>query len=300
MAHNLTTRYLVKQFLGQSANRKTDDTRIDALIDPVSLAIGRYCGRTWETATYKRWLDGSGSARLLLPEWPITRLSMSSIGRRTALEVQAATSAATWASVHIASSVLTLQWIDTSGDDNTSALALGTYKTMTTLAAAINAVSGWSASIKDSLDIQPSSLIANMGEQDALSPNSADIDLPDDPISARRCSESEQAIDCGGIWPEGSNNVFVWWVAGYTLPADVAGHGGIATAGDVPADLSLVANMIIQDVLESSKDGRTMQSEKWTNYSYSKAPGMTGGDLGKFVENYAGALAPHRSMSLIA
>lgn len=62
-----------KAFLKVTAN--TDDGIIGDLINGVSQMINQYCGRTLLSATYTDYLDGTGSAELLLPNYPVTAIT---------------------------------------------------------------------------------------------------------------------------------------------------------------------------------------------------------------------------------
>jgi len=65
---SLTTRYLYKQWCGK------DDDRLDQIVPQVSAIIGTFLHRTFALTVYRKWLDGTGDDKLLLPEWPITRI----------------------------------------------------------------------------------------------------------------------------------------------------------------------------------------------------------------------------------
>jgi len=69
----LTTREKVKSHLGITG--ATDDVLINQLIDEVSAGVELYCGRTFESATYTEYLDGTGTAEIYLEQRPVTAIT---------------------------------------------------------------------------------------------------------------------------------------------------------------------------------------------------------------------------------
>lgn len=100
-------------------------------------------------------------------------------------------------------------------------------------------------------------------------------------------------------FPPGQSNVFVWYKAGYTLPAPLNSNSAPTTAGDVPTDLTLICNSIVKEVFDDSKQDGSMKSEKFTNYSYTKADGSAGQMIKDAVNRYAVALTPYVSSRLV-
>ena len=306
MATNLTTRYLVKQYAGIAAATTTWDGVIDALITQVSEGVAAYCGRKFELQEWRVWLDGSGENRMLVPEFPVTALYGCCIDSDGAATITF--SGGKWASVNVSQTTMTLQSVSTAGASTATDITL--TGTLADLALLVAAVSGWAMTVQSGFATSPAVLIRNLEGGPALSPDYVDLELPGDQSGVRRVSESQQSIEMAGYgsnvaqafgsagmaaFPAGHSNVFVWYKAGYTLPAVLDSNDAPTTAGNVPGDLTLAVNAIIKDVLDGSQNDATMKSEKFTNYSYTKQDGAQGG-VAAAIEAKASALAPHRSM----
>lgn len=270
MSSSLTTRFLFKQQAGISGT--TDDTLIDRLILDVSDAIERRCDRVFGTATYRHWLDGTGTKYLLLPQYPITNVYMVTDESDNVLTITF--SGGEEASVSVTDTSVLLHSVSTAGaETNTSTLTFATYKIVSTLAAAIAAVSGWSATIESSMSTRPTALLRPMWAEDATDPNDATLIIASESSKIRVSYLTQRAIESsdGFIFPCGRQNIFIWYVAGYTLPVDNSGHSALETTGNLPGGLVLAVNGILNDVYLARRRDRTLQSESLGDYSYSNA-----------------------------
>ena len=297
MAKNLTTRYLYKLFAGISGT--TQDASIDALIDPVSEAIAKFCKRTFELTTYKEWFDGTGTAYLLLPQYPITATYGVSLSRKCVGTLSFA--GGSWASVTVLNGVLTLQSISTAGAETTTPLTLATYPTIALLEAAVEAVSGWSFSTQSGESTSFSELIKPVFGEWALDPDDADLEIPDESDRIRVEPESNQSLRVIGrhVFTLGSSNIFVWYKAGYTLPVDDSGHTGLDTDGNVPDDLTMACNQALKTVLDGVQVDSNMKSEKFTNYAYSLQDMKGTSAIDSAVMSQSSLLTKHQSMRLM-
>lgn len=269
MAVNLTTRFLFKQHAGITGT--ANDAVIDALIDDVSALIADVCDRVFELTTYKQWLDGSGGQTMLLPQWPITVIHKVTSDTDDVLDVKFQGDG-THADVTVDATNCTLHHVDNSGDEQSTALALATYKTVATLATAIDAVSGWTTVTRGGHDNEPTLFLMPVYGADALSPDYPTLEVPDDSYNVRIVSETDRLIErtAGFAFPCGRSNVFAWYKAGYTLPVDNAEHTALATAGNVPKGLTLLVNQAIFDVYSARAHDAAMKSEKIGDYSYTR------------------------------
>jgi len=91
----LTTVARQKIFLGIAAADTTYDTMLEILIDMVSDFIETFCDRTFlQTAYSNTELDGTGTSKLLLPNFPVSTTATFSLEERdTALNIS------TWTSI---------------------------------------------------------------------------------------------------------------------------------------------------------------------------------------------------------
>lgn len=298
MAVNLTTRYLYKLHAGITAT--SQNTLIDYLIDQVSEAIAAYCGRTFEATTYKRWLDGAGTDVIVVPQCPITNVYGVTADIKDVGEIKFA-GAGTWASVSVKDGVMTLDSINNSAVESSTNITLASNATMSALETAVEAVSGWQVAIDSGEENDPSTLLRPFIGAWALDPDDVDLELPDETSFVRIRPEGNQSIVSeGGTFPSGTGNVFVWYKAGYTLPAPKASDLAPTTAGNVPGDLTLICNEIIKVVLDMTASSAVMGSERIGNYSYTKASG--GGSTAAAISNALGdqssVLYPHRSVRI--
>lgn len=269
MSSLLSTRFLFKQQAKIAST--TDDVLIDRLLAEVSETIERICDRTFGTATYRTWLDGSGERCMLLPNYPITNIYM--VTEYTDDVMTLSFSGGEEASVSATSTAVLLHSVSTTGAETSTTCLLATYKTVTALATYINTLSGWTATITSSMDTRPTALLKPMWSEDAASPNQATLTIASDSSKIRVSSLTQRSIerDHGFVFPRGRNNLFVWYVAGYTLPVDNTGHIALTTEGDMPAGLMYVVNSIINEMYQSVTANQTINSERIGGYSYSRA-----------------------------
>ncbi|KKM74316.1 hypothetical protein LCGC14_1401610, partial [marine sediment metagenome] len=141
-SHDLTTLAKAKEYLRAGDD---DDALITNIIDRASAAIESICNRYFNTASYAGWYDGTGARTFYLEHSPVTVVARVGVGRFNALGVWHNSTSSTWATARVTSTGLTLTYKDSSGT-TTSSLAFSTYTTITTLAAAIDALgSGWAS-----------------------------------------------------------------------------------------------------------------------------------------------------------
>lgn len=290
MAVNLTTRYLFKLYAGITST--TDDALIDILIDDASSQIAEVCQRTFELTTYKLWLDGNGSSMLLLPDWPVTVVYKIAGDMDDVMDVEFEGSGI-HADVTVDDTNCTLHYVDNSGDEQTTSLALSTYKTATTLAAAINAVSGWTATLQSAYANEATLFLRPVFGANTLSTDYVTLEVPDDGYDVILDSETDRVVrrKNARTFPCGYSNIFCWFKAGYTLPVDNSEHTGLDTDGDVPKGLTLYTNQVVKKVYKERKKDVSLKSEKIDDYSYTR--GDISGVVSAVIEQSAEDLLPY-------
>ncbi len=146
----LTSVANVKTYAGITTS--DDDALLGDLISRATDAIEAHCGRVLREDTYRERYDGS--SELLVNHYPVTAVSLLSVGTQDVLRVTNTSSDAYNASVTVTlddadvsiSETMTLV-ISGGGNAGTDSLTLSSY-TITSLVAAINALSkGWSATV---------------------------------------------------------------------------------------------------------------------------------------------------------
>lgn len=300
MAKNLTTLFLYRQYAGLTSDTPATDLQLTRMINQVSQAIAAYCDRTFELTTYRSWLDGTGRDFLTLPQWPVTRLLGVSTGTIDVGEIK--NTSAKWASVSLKDATFYLDAVDTSGAETNDSVAISAAATIADLATAVIALgNGWTMTSTTGETTQPTILVRPFDGVWAVDPDTVDLELADETEAARLVESSHQMIEypSGAAFPCGSRNVFVWYKAGYTLPVDNTNHTKLDTDGDVPEDLTLIANEILAAVDNAAGEEFTgAASEKIGNYSYTLGEGAQA-VIKQAVMDHAAALSPHRSSRVI-
>ena len=136
----LTTLAKVKCYLG--ITNEDSDKILEPLIERASGYLERYCHRKFTSRSYTREVyAGNGERRLILDQYPITAVSRVSSGRTNAFYV-CNTTATNNASIEITATTLKY-----TADGTTTSLTLASYATINLLIAALNALTGWSATL---------------------------------------------------------------------------------------------------------------------------------------------------------
>jgi len=122
----------------------SDDYFLTELINRASDLINRYCGRLLKSASYTREIYcGTGYDKLILEQYPVTRVSRLSEGRADSFSIVNTSTDANFCTVEITSTTIRLI---VNGGTNASdnALTLASYATIDLLIAAIHALGkGW-------------------------------------------------------------------------------------------------------------------------------------------------------------
>jgi len=271
VAVNLTTKVRVKTFMGLDLDTQDDDDLLDMLIDAVSRQIAAHCHRTFEETTYKIWLDGNGDRRLRLPQYPITKVYGVAINTITVGRIQYSGSGVL-ASIYLDPDVgISLVNDDAAGSDDIATFSLS-GRSVSELASAITAsssVSDWALTASSGKDNYPMSQVQPIGAGDAKSPSDLALEHPDTYQEGQLVSNSEDTIELmHTCFPWGHNNIFVWYVAGYTLPNDADDDHPSAQGGTIPQGLEMICQMAIRDVFRAKDKDTAMESERLGDYQY--------------------------------
>lgn len=287
MSASLTTSARFKAYAGITGTDQ--DALIASLIPQMSEQVIAHLKRDVAVATYKSWVNGSGSPILRLAQWPILAIYQVSLSTMAVGYIQNSSAFIKRASVSFDGTNLSLMSVDNTGTETLTDLPVATSKTLSALKTAIEAVSGWEVTLNSTdYATEPSSMLRPIFSAPAADGDTADLVLPDSQEAVKLIAEdlielihpisfsSAESIIQGfanvpGIgegFPTGSANVFVWYKAGYTLPSDASGETP-ASDGTLPPGLALIVHQIMQDVLSSTKLNSNLQSESIGGYSYS-------------------------------
>lgn len=208
----------VLKFLGIDG-LSIEDKNIDLIIAGVEEWIQSvYCHRDFESTDYKERYDGTDTDTLYLDYYPIISLNRLSIWTDDAIRIKN-TSTGAHASVSVTPTNVVLF-----KDGTTNTLPFTTYTTLTTLVAAINAISGWSSSLElSSYGTYPSTILLEKYGLQCIASNEVSLEMPDEGEDSFEVYPKEGKIVIpGGLFPNGSRNIYVEYNAGYaTVPSDI-------------------------------------------------------------------------------
>lgn len=265
MSENLTTVFLFREYA--KLPNVVVDPRLTRLVEQVSEAVCGVLDRTFTATTYREWQDGSGQRYLRARQYPITALYGCSVFLSDVLSITHPT--ATLASVICKTDRITTNLV-TSGVEAEVDYAFATYPTLTSLNTALLAA-GWTTTLatdagaKQTKLIRPDSGMAHGGEY-------FDISIADEWETCRVAEGTDDLIERipQTAFPAGRSNICLWYKAGYTIPADNASSSALATAGNLPAGLTMLVNQILKTVYDAATQATGgMQSENFGDYSYS-------------------------------
>jgi len=204
------------------------------LIEAIHLSaekmIKKYCNRDFEVTSYRERYDGNADNKIVLRQYPVTAITRLSLWPLDVIRVKNSGST-TNATISCSSTGVTLT---KDGTSVTKTFAL--YPTFSTLAAAIDAVSGWDADVvsPEYNDFKSTELIERMGLY-CLQNNWAYLQMPYQRGELDFDIDSENGIiylfryyvtdyydkEMTGF-PRGTRNIFVDYIAGYTdMPDDI-------------------------------------------------------------------------------
>lgn len=241
-----------------SANEVTlkikDNYLIERLIDRATDAIERLCNRKLLSRTYTREVyDGNGQNRLILRQYPVTRVTRLSVGRKNAFH--ATCSATTYAFIEINSTQVLLN-----KDGTTTTLTIADYATLALLIAAIDETSGWTATIASSdYSSYAASEILTTPALACKSPDLAYIQMVDEDVSDFHVENIGDEFTNAGIiyypagFPSGPNSVFVTYISGHT---------------SIPYALEQVCLELVKLKYDESRRSAGLQSEHLGDYVY--------------------------------
>jgi hypothetical protein len=233
-AYALTTLVGVKRHMNISAT--TYDTKLTELINFVSAQIETITGRKFKARDYRLWFNGMDQKRLVLRNPPVQTINRLSYGAANALTLSYTGSAIRAnASVYndpeaYEAGGVKLVSVSSAGTRTTNSLTFASYPSVSTLVAAIDAVTDWTATtVVDfpSYDLKPT------GAQDALNKtvylNYPDIDENGYTVDYRRALvEFSRSADwpweqgCRMTFPDRHQDILCEYRAGYeTIPGDV-------------------------------------------------------------------------------
>jgi len=216
----LTTIANFKSYIGETGT--TNDTLFTALLARATSSVEKYCDRTLDSTTGRDFYDGTGDYYLYADQYPITDITLLSVGRQSVLKITNANSDAWNAHVKVDATTMTLT-INGGTNDGTDPLTLSSY-TITTLAAAIVALAkGWSATVQISdFGVWSASEIIPCLALRCLDTDYAYVECPDEPETDFKYEADTGRLYLATGFPTGTQNVTLKYTYGYaTVPGDL-------------------------------------------------------------------------------
>lgn len=271
MATNLTTVASVKLYLGLTD--ASYDPILTLLVSQVSRRIEIDCQRVFGAANYVEFYNtGQGQRRIQVRNKPIIQVNSVRWGVGTAIFVNYSGSAIYAGAQLTPARNIILTTISTAGT-STSTINLadttGAYTTCSQVVSAINAVSGFSATLNGNVDVPTQWLFdtAGMAIKTAAASYVMSFSWPNVDMFTYFVDPTYSVISFAPL------TAADWLFEGgppLGFPSMTQGlcvdyRGGYET---IPDDLQLLANMVVADVFNSSFRDQGLQQEQLGDYSY--------------------------------
>jgi hypothetical protein len=235
---------------------------IDKLINAASDLIERYCNRKIDSRTYtKEVYYGTGYNRLILDEFPVTRVMRLSSGRTNSFSIKNTSTDANYCTVEVTSTEIKLI-VNGGANVSSNELLLSTYTTIDLLIAAIHALGkGWvcttlatDTGTRDASEllIRPSMAVTDTAQAYC---ETVDEDITDYKLLNPTEARNEGIIEMPGVFTAG-HEYFVTYVAGYTT---------------IPYSLEQACIELVKYKYDQSKRDSGLKSESFgegADYSY--------------------------------
>ena len=272
----ITNLYLYLKFLNDTDDEAIGDIgNIESIryaIDQTNSLISEKCGRAFGSTTYKEWVPTKGSDYIVVNNYPITKIKLVAPNSVYLMNVEA--TGFPIATVSSNNSSIMLNSIDTEGVEVESVFSYATYANVSSVVTAIDAVTGWDASVESSYSDSLTQLIKPIDSEWAVNEKayfsgpylgtSASVEYDTDAVVKLGTNYFGDSI--GSCYGE----VFIWYTAGYTLPVCDEVGANLTTVGNVPEGLTGLANQIISEILAMKDEDGNMKSEGIGDYNYSR------------------------------
>ncbi len=256
----------------------TDDSIMEAYIDEATARIESWIGRRIISRSYSEWYGGNNVRAIALRQYPINSVLSVRTGFAAAMTIVSDTPSDLAASVSIDSSpegilssglisprvILTRMASD--GTSTASALAMTTYPTVSLLAAAITALTGYTASVvtnmptsflhpRASADIKAGTVTlsaANVSSEYTYDSRTGIVTIRQDPFPM-----GEEAR-----FPAPALSTLIEYTAGYLV-------------ANIPPEIRSACKVIASSAFLSRRADISVTSESLGDYSYARASGDT-------------------------
>lgn len=234
-----------------------DTLTVERLVDRATDLIERYTGRKLVSRPYtheRYW--GNGTKRLVLAQYPVTRVAAAKEGRTSAFGIKNTTATST-AYVEVTDTLVRL-----TADGTTSDITIASYATITLLIAAIEAVSGWDCSTP-ATDVgakAASELLPSYGARYCKGAE-VDVEIADEYLDDYALEGGTDATSSSGViynpagWMRGVE-YHISYVAGYAT---------------IPYALEMACLELVKYKWDATKASGVYKSESLGDYSFTLA-----------------------------
>ena len=247
-----------KLYLGIASTSTANDRLLDRLIVQASVLIRKEVGcDVLKTAYSKEVYNGTGSAFLYLNNWPLVTLDRAAIDTDQAVQVKNSGTSNTHATIEVTKTKVRLRSA-LAGAWTTTEITIADYATITLLAAAISANTGWSATVISGWGNFPSTEIIVSPARSALD-HTVDLYVPEDCETDYEIYDPEWGVLYNSYgWGAGKRDVYIDYTAGWSR-------------NDMPEPIQSAAMELVALMHHmKSKDGSIIK-EKIGDYSYELA-----------------------------
>lgn len=237
---------------------ESDYPVVAALVSACSGVIETHCNRTFAQATYDELYHGTGTPYLFVDNPPIRQVVAVRTSPLPAIFIQYADpqNQTQVANVGVTSTAVVLTKLY-NGTTTTNTFTFTAYPTFTALAAGINAVSGWSATVPSQFALWATNDLA-VQAPGTFSARNMSVPLT---VYWYGLSQFRYNAELGELYTPGG------WVPGYQNYR-VTYTGGYA---DIPEEVQQACAELVQLTYASRNANPLMQSETLDKYSYTRA-----------------------------
>lgn len=269
-AYALTTLASAKRYLNISAS--TYDTILTEMINAVSNMIETVAGRKFLARNYKEFYSGNSNARLRLTNAPVIYVNRLAVGSINALTARysgsaiRATAQVYDSGTNVQTRGIRLQSLSAAGTTTSTLIDFATYPTASTVATAISAVSGWTATLlADCAADELHPLAGVNAKSQAVFFTYPDQDIDSNFINRETGLIGYATNQLGRVW--GDNELNQRFERGWqNILVDY--RGGFET---IPDDLAMLTNELVATMWRGSTRDGNLKSENLGDYSYTLA-----------------------------
>ena len=276
-----------KRYLNISSSTTDRDRFIDSLVTQCSVMIQKEIGYNIPKQDYSEFYDGNGRKDLWLVNMPVDRIERACIGRLSAIAVTYSGTASR-ATAEVTGTGIRLRTVS-SGVASVTTLLFTANVSITLIAAAISAVSGWTGTVQATYAEYPSGDLIKNPARSTFNSKTVYLEIPNETESEYEIYSNEGRVYNPYGWDNGRQNIFICYTAGYD---------------SVPAPLQSACQEMVSIVYYASARDTSLLSETIGDYEYT----IKGGDnlgaalsfLGEFrkLSSIQAKLLPYRRIIL--